>query len=157
MKLLGCRFNWRFIFTYVVINVHSSVMWEMNHLLISVKWIEWFINIWILHISWICVLEVHTAGCVNVVCIWWWVRSLNMSFYFGVCLSFFVYLFWFCMVLWVFLIVVFAEKMSCIMSEMSMSILLFISCTHNMDKSGSGSFKFVGYYTVDPKLQKCWL
>jgi len=43
------------------------------------------------------------------------------------------------------------------MSEMCMSILLFISCTHKMKKSSIGRCKFVGYYTVDPKLQKCWL
>jgi len=61
-------------------------------------------------------------------------------------------------VLWVFLIVVFAEKTrSCIMSEMSMSILLFIICTHSMKKSSSGRFEFVGYYIVDPQLQKFWL
>jgi len=39
------------------------------------------------------------------------------------------------------------------MSEMCVSILLFIICTHSMNKSISGRFKFVGYYTVDPHLQ----
>jgi len=43
------------------------------------------------------------------------------------------------------------------MSEMSMSILLFIICTHSMKKSSSGRFEFVGYYIVDPQLQKFWL
>ena len=57
-KYLVCRFNWRYIFTYIVINVHSSVVSAINHLLITVKWIQWFINIWILHISGICVLKI---------------------------------------------------------------------------------------------------
>jgi len=58
------------------------------------------------------------------------------------------------MVFRVFLIVVVAKKTrSCIMSEMCVNILLFIICTHNMNKSSSGKFKFVGYYTVDPHLQ----
>jgi hypothetical protein len=35
------------------------------------------------------------------------------------------------------------------MSEMCVNIFLFTSCTHNINKSSSGSFNFVGYYTVD--------
>jgi len=72
MKLLVCRFNWRYIFTYIVINVHSCVMSVINHLLISVKWIQWFINIWILHISWICVLKIS-------VCCWYIINNIKLS------------------------------------------------------------------------------
>jgi hypothetical protein len=225
MKLLVCRLNWRYIFTYIVINVHRSVVSAINHLLIRVKWIHWFINIWSVRVSgirvlkisvccrcvinsvhigrlhcqfcrtegiyhwspqchnfllwnleflnfifqffiflthfkntallrislivtnkyancwnplilvWKCVegrvsmcnlsgteggakekcrrpgggREVHTAGWVNFVCIWCWVRSLNMSFYFGVCLRVFFY-FDFVWFLGLFLIVVVATK-----------------------------------------------
>jgi len=35
MKLLVCRFNCRDICTYIVINVHSSLMSAINHLLIG--------------------------------------------------------------------------------------------------------------------------
>jgi len=40
---------------------------------------------------------------------------------------------------------------SSIMSEMYMNIWWCIGCTHNMNKSSSWRFKFVGYYTVDPQ------
>jgi hypothetical protein len=64
--------------------------------------------------------------------------------------GFFFFFFLSFMVLSLFLIVVVAEKRSCIISEIYVNILLFIGCTHNMNKSSSGRFKFVGYYTVDP-------
>jgi hypothetical protein len=61
MKLLVRRFNWRYIFTYILINVHSSVVSAINRLLIRVKWIHWFINIWSVRVSGICVLKISVC------------------------------------------------------------------------------------------------
>jgi hypothetical protein len=58
LQLLLCRFSWRDIFTDRVSNVHSCVVAAMNCLLIGVKGIEPFIQIWIVLISRICVLKV---------------------------------------------------------------------------------------------------
>jgi len=71
-KYLVCRFNWRYIFTYIVINVHSSVVSAINHLLITVKWIQWFINIWILHISEICVPKISD-------CHWYIINDVKLN------------------------------------------------------------------------------
>ena len=66
-KLLGCGFNWRYIFTYIVINVHRSVVSAINHLLVRVKWFQWFINICILHIPRIFALKFQFFVCTYVI------------------------------------------------------------------------------------------
>jgi len=60
-KLLVCRVNWRDILNYIVISIHSTVVSAINHLLIRVKRIQWFIIVWSVHIYWICVLKLSVS------------------------------------------------------------------------------------------------
>jgi len=93
--------------------------------------------------------EVHTFGWINFVCI----GCLNMSLNFVyVCGFDFV---WF----WGVCDFGSGRKISgsSIMSEMFVNIWWYIGCTHNMNKSSSGRFKCIGYYTVDHSGKKFWL
>ena len=60
-KLLVCWFKWNEILKYIVINVNSSVVSAINHLLIRLKWFQWFIDIWSVHISGLCVLKISVC------------------------------------------------------------------------------------------------
>ena len=56
-QLLVCSVNWRDVLNYIVINIHSSVVSAINHLLIRVKRFQWFINTGFVDIYRICVLK----------------------------------------------------------------------------------------------------
>jgi len=60
-QLLVCSVNRRDILNYIVINVHSSVVSAINHLLIRVKKFQWFINTGSVHIYGICVLKISVC------------------------------------------------------------------------------------------------
>jgi hypothetical protein len=75
-----------------------------------------------------------------------------MSFYFGVCLGIFFFLF--CMVLRVFLILVVAEKKKTLCQKsVWISFNLSVAQTQT-NKSSSGSFNFVGYYYSAYQMKK---
>jgi len=60
-KLLVCSVNWRDILNYIVINVHSSVVSAIIHLLIRVTKSHLFINTGCVHIYGICVLKISVC------------------------------------------------------------------------------------------------